>query len=44
MMKNNSLRMLAEGLHQNNIASLRYDKRGIAESKNAGISEEDLKN
>ena len=43
MMKNNSLRMLAEGLHQNNIASLRYDKRGIAESKNAGISEEDLK-
>ena len=33
MMKNNSLKMLAEELLKNNIASVRYDKRGIAESK-----------
>ncbi|WP_264532295.1 alpha/beta hydrolase family protein [Flavobacterium sp. N502540] len=42
MMKNNSLKMLAEALAKNGIASLRYDKRGIAESKPAAISEHTL--
>src|SRR6218665_2726569 len=36
IMKNNSLKMLAEALAKNGIASLRYDKRGIGESKPAG--------
>ena len=31
-LKPNYLKMLAEGLHKNNIASLRFDKRGVAES------------
>ena len=43
MMKNNSLKQLAESLAVNGIASLRYDKRGIAESKQAGKSEADLR-
>src|SRR5699024_3341008 len=43
MMKNNSLKMLAESLADNGIASLRYDKRGIAESKNAMSSEKNLR-
>lgn len=42
-MQNNSLKMLAEGLLEYNIASVRYDKRGVAESKNAGIKEGDLR-
>ncbi|GAB2535962.1 alpha/beta hydrolase [Rufibacter soli] len=42
-MKNNSLRMVAEALQAQGIASLRYDKRGIAESKAAGLSEADLR-
>lgn len=42
MMKNNSLKMLAEVLAKNGIASLRYDKRGIGESKPAAISEQTL--
>lgn len=42
MMKNNSLKMLAEVLAKNGIASLRYDKRGIAESKAAAPSEAGL--
>src|SRR5882672_2605071 len=33
--KNNSLQMLAEGLADNGIASLRYDKRGVGESAKA---------
>lgn len=33
---NNSLRMLAEGLARGGIASLRYDKRGVGESRRAG--------
>jgi len=41
--KNNSLKMLAEGLAGQGIASLRYDKRGIGESKTAGLKEEDLR-
>lgn len=42
MMKNNSLKMLAEALAKNGIASLRYDKRGIGESKASALSEESL--
>jgi pimeloyl-ACP methyl ester carboxylesterase len=42
MMKNNSLKMLAEALAKNGIASLRYDKRGVGESKPAAISEGEL--
>jgi pimeloyl-ACP methyl ester carboxylesterase len=40
---NNSLKMLAEGLAGKGIASLRFDKRGIAESKAAGAAEKDLR-
>lgn len=43
MMKNNSLKKLAESLALNGIASLRYDKRGIGESKQAGKSETELR-
>lgn len=43
MMKNNSLKILASELSKNGIATLRYDKRAIAESKAAGISETDLR-
>ncbi|MBT8236703.1 MAG: alpha/beta fold hydrolase [Bacteroidia bacterium] len=32
LMKNNCLKMLAEGLYENGIATLRYDKRGIGGS------------
>ena len=32
IMTNNSLKMLAEGLYENGIATLRYDKRGIGAS------------
>jgi uncharacterized protein len=38
----NSYKILADSLLQHNIASLRYDKRGIAESTDAGAKEEDL--
>jgi pimeloyl-ACP methyl ester carboxylesterase len=41
--KNNSLRMLAEGLAMNGIASLRYDKRGVGESAKAMVAEADLR-
>jgi pimeloyl-ACP methyl ester carboxylesterase len=41
--KNNSLRMLAEGLASNGIASLRYDKRGVGESAGAMVAEADLR-
>jgi alpha-beta hydrolase superfamily lysophospholipase len=40
---NNSLEMLADGLAQRGIASLRYDKRGIAGSRAAMTSESDLR-
>lgn len=40
--KNNSLRMVAEALAKEGIASLRYDKRGIGESKSLVKKEEDL--
>jgi pimeloyl-ACP methyl ester carboxylesterase len=40
---NNSLKLLAEGLAAHGIASLRYDKRGIGESKDAMTAEKDLR-
>lgn len=43
VMKNESLRMLAQGLANHAIASLRYDKRGIAESKAAMKGEANLR-
>jgi pimeloyl-ACP methyl ester carboxylesterase len=43
LMKNNSLKQLAEALANNGIASVRYDKRGIGESANAAKSESELR-
>src|SRR6266496_224788 len=40
---NNSLKMLADGLAARGIASLRYDKRGIAASRGAMTTEADLR-
>lgn len=42
-MKNNHLKYLAEALNNFQIASLRYDKRGIAASAQAGNMEKDLR-
>lgn len=42
-MKNNSLKMLADALYQNNIATLCFDKRGIGQSKLAGMKESELR-
>ncbi len=42
-MMNNSLKMLATELNENGIASLRYDKRGIGKSMQAGLKESDLR-
>ncbi|MFQ4138013.1 alpha/beta hydrolase [Nodosilinea sp. PGN35] len=41
--QNNSLKLLAEGLADHGIASIRYDKRGIGESAAAGTEEADLR-
>ena len=41
--KNNSLQMLSHELASNGIASIRYDKRGIAASRKSGFSEQDLR-
>ncbi len=41
--ENNSLKMIAEGLALNGIASLRYDKRAIGESIDTLLSESDLR-
>ena len=41
--KNDSLKMLAEALARRGIASLRYDKRGIAASRASAASEADLR-
>lgn len=41
-MENNSLRLIAQNLHKNGIASLRFDKRGVGESKEALSSERGL--
>lgn len=43
MMKNNSLKLLGEALNAQGIATLRYDKRGIAASEKAGAKEADLR-
>ncbi len=43
MMTNNSLLLLAGGLAENGIASLRFDKRGVAGSRSAMTKEEDLR-
>lgn len=43
VMTNNSLKMLSAELALKGIASLRYDKRGIAASQKAGIKEADLR-
>jgi pimeloyl-ACP methyl ester carboxylesterase len=43
VMKNNSLKQLAEALANNGIASVRYDKRGIGESVKAAKSESELR-
>lgn len=40
---NNSLKMLAEGLAMQGIASVRFDKRGVAESGKATAKEDDLR-
>ena len=42
-MTNNSLKMLAMELNKKGIASLRYDKRGIGKSREAGPKEVDLR-
>ncbi|MFH2096415.1 MAG: alpha/beta hydrolase, partial [Bacteroidota bacterium] len=42
-MENNSLKMIATGLAVQNIASLRYDKRGIAQSADTLLREEDIR-
>ena len=42
-MINNSLKMLANGLSNIGISSLRYDKRGIGKSKSSGLKESDLR-
>lgn len=42
-MMNNSLKMLANELDKNGINSLRYDKRGIGKSRQAGLKETDLR-
>src|SRR5882762_7825034 len=43
VMKNNSLKLLAEGLAAAKIATLRYDKRGVGKSKAAGLKESELR-
>ena len=43
LIQNNSLKMLAEGLAENGIASFRYDKRGVGKSQSAGLSESELR-
>jgi uncharacterized protein len=43
MMKNESLKLLAHGLAAHNIATVRFDKRGIGESRTAAKSEADLR-
>jgi pimeloyl-ACP methyl ester carboxylesterase len=43
MITNNSLKMTAEALFEAGIASLRYDKRGIAKSEKAGGDESKLR-
>ena len=42
MMKNNSLKFLAEGLYDKGIATFRYDKRIIKQLKENNLSEKDV--
>lgn len=42
-LENNSLRMVAEGLAEHGIATVRYDKRGVAGSIGAATTEADLR-
>lgn len=42
MMKNNSLRLLAEGLYKKDIATFRYDKRIIKLMKNRSLDEKNI--
>ena len=42
-MKSDAYKKLAHKLSENNVASLRYDKRGVAESRAAGKSEVELR-
>ena len=42
-MTNNSLKMLGTELLKNGITTLRYDKRGVGKSKDAGSKEENLR-
>ncbi|MFI3298421.1 MAG: alpha/beta hydrolase [Rikenellaceae bacterium] len=41
-MVNNSLKMVAEGLCEKGIASLRYDKRGVGASYDSGMTEQEI--
>lgn len=43
MMTNNALKLVAEGLAEQGIASVRYDKRGVAESLYEGLDESTLR-
>ena len=43
LMKNNSLKMLATGLAESGIATLRYDKRGVGKSAGDGVDESELR-
>lgn len=43
MMTNNHLKLLAEGLHQEGIATFRYDKRIIKQMKDRTINEESIR-
>ncbi|MGE7690150.1 alpha/beta hydrolase [Lysinibacillus sp. NPDC097214] len=40
--KNNSLKMIAEGLAKDGIATVRYDKRGLGDNKSLLTKEEDI--
>ena len=42
-LENNSLKMVAEQLYQNDFASLRYDKRGVGKSINLSVNENELR-
>ena len=42
MMKNNSLKFLAEGLYKKEIASFRYDKRIVKQMKRGTLNEKDI--
>ena len=43
MMVNNSLKFLAEGLYENNIASFRYDKRLVKQMKLRSLNEKNIR-